>query len=426
MRGSPHQNLKTASVHLQDCSDMAHKYKKNHFVKRKKIYFFLVFAALVGFFAIYSYFAKTYPKLSEVKKLSVISKPDVEGCLNTSDRNKCIESILISELHKKGVEGAFATLKYGYEHDKKIASDCHFFAHFIGEEAYKMFKNNEKFALSPNTSYCGFGFYHGFMEALFQESGNIEEARKFCYFADKSLSQYTTRPSTACFHGIGHGAVDGTELAAWGNSQALLEPGLKICEKLDTEQEKYECASGALNSLAIAYSAQKFGLKGDSEHPYYDCTLRKDSYYQHACYEEMNTYVINVSNNDLRKAMAFAEEVGSDKNAVIAAENAAAAAAQTMKTANDFESAARVCQKIQKRLANYCIYGVLEGLIEFGKPSVEYEHSISFCNTKSLTQENRTVCYKKLAEVLRGLNSEKTYEQICQLFPVEYRYICQK
>lgn len=403
---------------------MPHFKKRKTFNKKIRV-IALIFVFLVLTAAVYI-LSKQKMTPVNIAYRNTLDYKKIDSCRNSTNKSVCVNEVLYDALNRGGVELSLDALKYIYEHDKEVEQNCHYFTHYIGEQAYQKFKRNEKITLTPKTSYCGFGFYHGFTEALFKENGSIDEARKFCYFTDKSLSGSAIRPSTACFHGIGHGAVDGSEISAWGKAQALLKPALDICEKLPNEKEKYECASGAFNSLAIAYSTHKYGLIGDKNNPFADCTFRNETYYHHACYEEMNTYVLTVTKNELRPALRFAENVHSDVDASYAAQNVGGAFAQHMKTQIDFDKAADVCQKIQKRLTPYCITGIVGGLFEFGKPGLEHERPVTFCSSALFSEENKTLCFSKLTEFLNGLFPKEKTAQICQSFPNSYRYICQK
>lgn len=397
---------------------------KTTFKKRKALLFILL-TIMLGVF-IYALFPNLVkPKLKTVRKLT-LDYAKIVNCNVISEKSACYEKAIMSTLRTNGIEAAFDVLAYVYDKDTTFASNCHYFTHILGREAYKKFKNKEKFELTPNTSYCGYGFYHGFMEELLQENGDIEEARKFCYFADKSLSKYTRQPSVACFHGIGHGLVDGTEINARGDSQALLSPAMKICGTLPDDEEKKFCASGAFNSLAIAYSRSDFGLKGNKTDPFYDCRQRNEEFYQRACYEQMNTYALNLTDYNLLKSLRFAENIQSDTYAQIATHSIAGAASQYIKTENDLDTAAKTCQNIQKRLAMDCVDGVVAGLIEFGKPGTEFELSIAFCNNARLTVENKNTCFQHLSASIHWLYSKEKYKQICMLFPTQYQQLCLK
>eukprot|EP00923_Selenidium_pygospionis_P025169 GHVN01044337.1.p4 GENE.GHVN01044337.1~~GHVN01044337.1.p4 ORF type:complete len:101 (+),score=5.81 GHVN01044337.1:571-873(+) len=96
---------------------------------------------------------------------------------------------------------------------------------------------------------CGYGFYHGFMETLLLTSGDVEEARAFCRYADEQLRGQASAASTACYHGTGHGAVDGGDTRAWGDVDAIMEPGFALCDQV--AETEFHCTSVTLGYLTL-------------------------------------------------------------------------------------------------------------------------------------------------------------------------------
>src|SRR4029077_10011559 len=109
-----------------------------------------------------------------------------------------------------------------------------------------------------------------------------------------------------CYHGIGHGAVDGSDPRTWGKAEALIAPSLDMCKKVAlTDTFLLRCGSGVFNSLAMMYSANQFNLVLDKSNPFLVCAEQPSRPLKSACYGEMNTLIMHFSDNDFRKSMAF-------------------------------------------------------------------------------------------------------------------------
>ena len=131
-------------------------------------------------------------------------------CDTSATLTQCWKDRIDQASDERGLDAAFAVLAEAYAQDPSFASNCHGFTHSLGQEAYQRFKNNELATISPKTSYCGYGFYHGFMEGLLHDGKNVAEARQFCIHINQQLN-HKTSVWTPCLHGIGHGVTDASD-----------------------------------------------------------------------------------------------------------------------------------------------------------------------------------------------------------------------
>ena len=214
-----------------------------------------VIAISIGFY----FFRKSYGVISD-------------NCSASENKKQCWESAMVDILNKKGLASAFDYVADLYDKEPEFAKDCHSYTHVLGQSAYEQFYESKNLEMSPKTAYCGYGFYHGFMETLMQSGKSHVEAKEFCELVDEKLAGYTDKTLTSCYHGIGHGIVDGSDPRAWGDAEAVIAPGLLICGKIsDDSVIKYSCATGVFNSLAIALNFNQYNLKPDTDNPYASC-----------------------------------------------------------------------------------------------------------------------------------------------------------
>src|SRR3989344_7401121 len=176
--------------------------------------------------------------------------------LAESKKQQCFQEMMESTLTKSGLDQAFMLMDQLFKTDPTFAKDCHDFAHLLGEKAYQQFLTDQKFNLPDKTSYCAYGFYHGFMEKLLHSGGSLDQAKSFCKYAGEKLGQQNADAEGACYHGIGHGAVeDVTDPKLFGNSQAIIQPSLDLCEQVsETEDKLFRCTTGVFNALEIVTS----------------------------------------------------------------------------------------------------------------------------------------------------------------------------
>ena len=347
---------------------------------------------------------------------------------NSSDWSKrqCKEDTILRVLTEQGVGTAFDVLEDFYTTDPDFAADCHGYTHLIGEEAYALYAEGKEIVLGASTSFCGYGFYHGFMETLVFTKGDIKEAREFCAYVDNQLSKQSAGASNACYHGIGHGTVDGSDPRAWGDAQSVIQPGLEMCELIGANEfQKYLCGSGVFNSLAIMYVGGQYKLSFDRQDPYATCRTQEEPYFQKSCYEEMNTLVLSVADFEFQEAVLLVESISDDYYAQRAMEGLASYAA-SFRSARPTENTDLVltCRSLSDRLHMICITGFVGGLLEFGPPGYQYVPALEFCGLNIFTEEEQHACYKTALGHTSHLFPEEKYQEVCTLVEQQYKKLC--
>ncbi len=339
-------------------------------------------------------------------------------------KSQCWENMINSALKEEGLDSAFDVLADLYSGEPEFVRDCHSYTHKLGEAAYRKFVNHEDMVLTAKTSYCGYGFYHGFMEALLFSGGKIEEARRFCAYAGEALAGQTSDAEGACYHGIGHGTVDGGDPTAWGNPGKMVEPGLEMCEKVaDTETKKNRCASGVFNSLAIMFSDPKYKL--NEPKPYEICTNQSMPYFKKACYEEMNTLILRLNDYDVVKASGMVGDIKDSDYAATAMQTLAGYAASFAETKKmDTHDIVKICHSVRNDLSMPCIIGFGGGLMEFGTPGTEYDRALDLCGSGELNNEERKICFGRVLWLASVLYPAEKHIKVCGMVKEEFRSNC--
>ena len=357
-------------------------------------------------------------------------RKEISRCQNDmTARQNCYDKLISDTLQKRGLARAFDAFAYIFEKDAKFADDCHGYTHTLGGSAYKLFHSGKKVELTEKASYCGFGFYHGVMEELFYEGGTINEARAFCSYAGTTLLGKSGDAEGACYHGIGHGVVDGTDPNTWGSWEKIIAPGLSLCERVgDNDTHKNRCASGVFNSLAIMFKDPKYRLVINKSDPYLICEKLSPDYFKRPCYEEMNTLVLDISGLNLGKSFPYISHIKDETYAMSAVESIASYGAKVRdKNAPraEYKKVINECRTFSAEISTACIRGYGAGLVEFGTPGREYEESLDFCQSGDLTAEEKKSCLHRVLFYLAVIYPKGKAAAFCERYVFQpSREIC--
>lgn len=363
-------------------------------------------AALVVAESAYLFFANR-------KDVSVNADALLSACRSSSSPIGCWSEAVDVILEKKGIDVAFESVAKLYDTEPQFAAACHSFTHKVGEEAYKKFARNQDFAISPKTAYCGYGFYHGFMEKLLHESHDFEQARKFCAYVDKKLAAITPDAQLQCFHGIGHGTVNDHDPRDRGNERALVKPAMALCKKVSaTMLQLYRCASGVFNGLAAFYINGDYGLAIKKDDPLWICR-EQEKEHQQACYGNMNVALLWMTQRQFVPAARFIEKIIPDDEAIKAIRYLAAPIGAQHQAQTNFSSEIRDCRALQPRLRLSCIQGFSFGMLEHGPPGTEYAKPLQFCGSSDLDESERSACFDYLFSYLGIWYPQQKAEDIC-------------
>lgn len=360
------------------------------------------------------------------KKKDVSKIVDCENDANV----QCWERLMLQTLEEEGVEAAFSILVDLSETEPAFTRDCHGYGHLIGEGAYDLYVANEKFELTPATALCGYGFYHGFMETLLLTTGNIQEARNFCAMADQELTGQRRAVSSACYHGTGHGAVDGSDPTTWGDIDAMMEPGFRLCDALaENELQLYLCDTGVFNAIEILSRDPKYKINYIHDEPFALCN-QQPLERREACYSNMLPLLLWKFNDDFEQILAYTQEnmidnqepaVGGHTIEELVTIGAMFEFIRVYGHNSDYaERGVEICRKQNKTIHAACIEGLSGGHMKYGPPEREYIKNLTFCASNFLTEEERDSCYRyPLKRLMRQYSVEQSRE-ICRMVDVQY------
>lgn len=327
----------------------------------------------------------------------------------------------MSALRENGIDASFALIAVAADKDSQFAADCHGLSHELGKEAYTLFSQGKEITLSAKTSYCAYGFYHGFMEALLHATGDVSKAREFCEYVGRTLANETTDGRGACLHGIGHGAVeDEPDPASRGNPEAIIAPSLNLCERVASgdAQDLFRCASGVFNALEIISTSGKYGLSLNDKDPFWICRDQPDQY-KRACYTQFLVAAMNVAHGNFAQTAGFIDKISED---AYAEETLAGLVVERVHAGKiDYKETIALCRSLPFRLRMPCITGFGEGFLKYGPPGKEYARAVDFCGSDLLTDGERRSCFGRILSILRIWYTAEKSKEICESVDLRYR-----
>jgi plastocyanin len=358
--------------------------------------------------------------------LSFQTTPEKE-CNTASIPELCWEQQVQKVLDTQGVSAAFDQVDYFYQHDPSFKQSCHGVTHFLGQAAYKSFITTHQAFGSAKASYCGYGFYHAFMENLLHDKKQFDLARTYC---TDLIKQYGTYAYLACFHGIGHGMLEDIPNPILNKPfPALLHDALTNCEKIaETDPELERCSSGVFNVVAIYYANPTINIPKDHEHPFALCLTFENQFEREACLDQMNTYVLDtVAKSNFPIATTYVENLTNKTDALHAMHGLSSLYGNTTLGTVPYETVVNQCHQLDnKTIIPTCISAFAEGLIEGGKPGKEYQEALNFCTIKSITSSEQHSCFIAIYAMLQGIYSTTFPPQICEKITLYDATICNK
>lgn len=348
-------------------------------------------------------------------------------CRTLSDNKakiECWKQIIDANLAKGDLDGSMNQVAEFYQIDTVFAANCHDFTHTVGKKAYELFSKGVKFKVGDKTAYCAYGFYHGFMESLVSQNGDIETARDFCKFVDSEVAKTSPGAKLACYHGIGHGWTNVHDESLWGDEQKLIQPALTLCEKVTKDPEELKiCATGVFDSISIGYYNYFYELKINKKDPYWICKIQKENY-KTPCYMDISPAVLWLGEYRLDKALKFLPTVEEKFRDIVAVTLSEDAVRFILKDGLKIEDQIDICRSHKNPVLDLCIQGIASGYLQFGPPREEERLALNFCSNSYLNDEEKKVCFKRLAQSTKQLLSNDRYKESCSKIPENYRGYC--
>jgi len=353
--------------------------------------------------------------------------------LELAQKQACWDEQLEIVLKTEGIDAAFDFFVDLYRTEPEVPKACHGWGHILGEAAYEVYSEGAEFALRRETSYCGYGFYHGFIEKLIQATGDIYSTYDFCNYITEQLGDQLAGVYGNCVHGIGHGSTAWIieDERFWGDFQAVADEGLRVCENLfDNPGELRSCYDGVFNELQQDLYHSEYELSYTSflakDDPFWHCRRQEDRH-KESCYFEFIGLFADIFDGDLFAATDFV--VSQIENPEDADSSIAKLAADFMQddiVKDDYTRNVKACRGVPEYLYEPCFGGIVNGFIQHGEPEKQHVKGLAFCQSSLLSQRERDMCYSSMLSFSRSTLSSETFREVCSLVDEKYKKVyCQ-
>lgn len=348
-----------------------------------------------------------------------------------SDKQACWERELANTLEEDGVKAAFQEFSEIYRsYPEEFSSiGCHWMAHKLGETEYGEYlkhKDFSKLEFPQETTYCGYGFYHGFLEHLLRDNPDYQLADSLCKELIGSLEEDVPRIRLNCYHAIGHGFVpEPIDLETWGNPRELVAPALTACGNIVESDARQECYQGTFNVIADWMWNNQFGLYYPKDTPLELCGTFGAYEINSACYYEVSMRLNPSVHNDITDAFdTYISDIPDKLIAGTVLNSFAASALGQRITESDFSDLVFECRELPDWIQKDCMKGLTGAFIAHGEPDVEYVKALDFCEQPFLFENERDICYWNITRTFKGAYPRSKVEEICKEIPEPYVRYC--
>lgn len=339
---------------------------------------------------------------------------------------QCWENLISGRILKHGTDSGYTLFIDLYNSEPEFVNNCHWFAHIVGKSAYFEFSKGKKTQITSQASYCGYGFYHGFMGAFLQRNNDLTKAKKFCDEMGAKFAQESSDTQQNCYHGIGHGLVDDPPYPTnWGKPEEIVKEPLKMCEKVSPDKNVVRlCTDGVFNALVKMMVQKKYHLDFDTKDPLRFCR-EMDSKYQRSCYFEYALKLLFIANKDLPKALSYVRDISDESlmRLIIYAISGVLVPTNNDINNKDFHQTINSCHYFDPKYDLTCIKAAASSLTGFGEPGEEYITLLRFCREPRLNNDEKDTCYKELS-YLKKMYSRSKVEKICRTIEPKYQKYC--
>ncbi len=202
-----------------------------------------------------------------------------------------IEKEMLALVQAQDPRVAMAEMRKAVTGNPALTRSCHGIVHDIGHAAYEKYKDFGE-AMQFQDEFCNSGYLHGIIEMHFAQSKNpIVDLQTVCN--PYPIGSFT---SFECFHGIGHGLMYYTI-----ND---LPKSLELCEKLQNEFAKSNCAGGVFMENFNTDQKDHISKYLDPKDPGQICKIQ-DAKFKNACYVYAPIYYLHLHKNNYTEALAW-------------------------------------------------------------------------------------------------------------------------
>lgn len=273
---------------------------------------------------------------------------------------------------------AFADLKELYANDPYVVSQCHQFAHVIGNTAGELYPDIGT-AFRYGDSLCWSGYYHGVVERAakrFSKETIKAHTNDFCAEIpgkDQYMFDYFN-----CVHGLGHGFMALTKNELFDS--------LHLCDNLEGWWEKESCYGGVFmeNVMADTRNHQTKYLK--PENLLYPCDAVEDAY-KHQCYLMITSYALT-------------------------------------KNGHDFANLFTLCTRAEQEYQDICVQSI--GRDASGQSVSQVEQTHAWCELAPNDRDKRNCIIGAVKDFISFYHGNTEVKKLCDMYPEDLAVTCRQ
>lgn len=321
------------------------------------------------------------------------------NCSSDIQSEKCWNDQITTTIKKSGIAAGFDLFLSLFHKYKAFQDDCHTFSHTLGHEAYTVFyKTKQKIPMSPVLSYCGYGFYHGFLESLTIQTNDPGKIREFCDSLKDNGKK--GRDYYQCYHGIGHGNLNKHTDIKSEKLQNVINESLRLCERINTsELELKNCVAGVYGPTYNYFPQESKANKAlaDKQGIISVCYNQPEKY-KEWCYDALSRFLLPTNHNDFLQAVSLIRNVGNLKHEKISVYQSAVYLARIRKgIKTNFDGEIKTCLTLEEKYQKECITGFVGGLLYDLDEHKLNQGAINFCNNTLIPLPLQISCKEQLA-----------------------------
>jgi len=358
-----------------------------------------------------------------IKPLNYASCRSVK--LDRGERIQCWERVVVAITQRKGLIAALNFVAREKNRNVAFASDCHVYVHRIGEEYYWYFFNNRQIEVSDKFNICDQGFFHGFMQEFASHGTNIIQAKRYCDLLMSQMGESNERLHMLrqqCYHGVGHGAAFLYAASYWGNTDEIIRRSISDCRSL-IDGDPHLCISGVFGGMAAMYwGLHGFTLDMDISKPWQLCE-HQPMPERVDCYDQLVPVVFSRMGLDLKTVGNLIEQIPEMAIRRVAMEHLGSMPSYTLvPETEDYNSIILACRMFLQPLNTDCLHGFAGALVRIGPISEAQNRSTRFCQSDSMSESERAVCYDAVRNQIATHYSEKEASRYCQHITATFQH----
>lgn len=354
------------------------------------------------------------------------SESALEMCsapVNESDRIDCVLSLAEKTYVDKGMTQTLTLFAEAYDSFDFISdTGCHRHIHKLGDYVYYSdyvtHQDLEKIEFPTETTMCGYGFYHGFIEHLIQNQPDPGFAVESCEYLIDAHGSQVPAMADMCYHGTGHGFM-------LSQADALLDfdphdivastlPAVERCEEMNVADEyKAECKEGVYNVYVDWVMEGDYDLAPDPEAPFDLCAPLWATAGYESCSIEIGRKIIGFADHDITIAWQLLQQQPIESVKPYIFRKFISGLVQNNPTELPVDLFLH-CREYESPYAKECRHALFNGIYHHGRPGYEYVLAEELCAAKGLTPEEVDVCHARSADKSAYFYSQEKIARLCQ------------